>query len=78
MPGVTALLPFDGDKVSEDALLVLTVLQTIGFTEPPITAVDDPRTDPRTDRCSRPGRGHGAALLPVTDRVDDPGERPWP
>jgi nucleotide-binding universal stress UspA family protein len=45
MSGYTVLLPLDGDKVSEDALLVLPMLRTIGFTKLRIIAVDDPKTD---------------------------------
>ena len=45
MSDYTVLLPLDGDKVSEDALLVLPMLRSIGFAKLRIICVDDPKTD---------------------------------
>lgn len=44
MSGYTVLLPLDGDKVSEDALLVLPMLATIGFDKLRIISVPSSKT----------------------------------
>jgi len=42
MSDYTVLLPLDGDAASEEAMLVLPMLRTIGFSKLRLLAVDDP------------------------------------